>query len=209
VATAIVSTGVGLVIAAASRHILAAYAGVIVPGSLWLSTLPPQPERDSRPRTLPALLTLPLARLYERMGEDREDWCDTRLEAASFKPQDIASAVNYYYNQVAGGLADSQARSQLDRWRESINHKISIVGLINRDVPEDGLLAKLHVHPDTEDERKYNYADRPGLASRLKAEARNELRLFLVLIYPLMGRKMLIYPFRPGAQRTYPPVLIK
>ena len=61
VATAIVSTGVGLLLVAASRHLPAAYVGVVVPGGLWFSKLPPQRDRDLFSRTLAGVLTLPFA----------------------------------------------------------------------------------------------------------------------------------------------------
>ncbi len=130
VTTAIMSTGVGLLIVAASHHIHVAYVGIIVPGGLWFSKLPPQ---HLVPRTLAARLTLPFSRLYDGMGDDMQDWCDTRLRAASAKPQWIADAVTYYYDQVRGGLKDGQARADLGRWQESITHKISIVRLISLD----------------------------------------------------------------------------
>ena len=71
-ATAIVSTGVGLLLVAASRHLPAAYVGVVVPGGLWFSKLPPQRDRDLFHRTLAGVLTLPFSRLYDRMGDDME-----------------------------------------------------------------------------------------------------------------------------------------
>jgi hypothetical protein len=61
----------------------------------------PQRDRDLLPRTWPSLLTLPFSRLYDRMGDDMQDWCDTRLRAASAKPQWISDAVIYYHNQVS------------------------------------------------------------------------------------------------------------
>jgi hypothetical protein len=203
VATAIVSTCVGLLIVAASHHVHAAYIGVIVPSGLWLSKLPPQRDRDLLPRTLPALMTLPFSRLYDRMGDDMQDWCDTRLRAASARPQWISDAVKYYYDQVAGRLRDSQARADLDRWRDSITHKISIERLINMDTTSARLRASLQMHPSTEHMRTYNDDDLPRLARRLETEALNELHLFLAYVYRLGYHKMLIYPFRPSAQRAH------
>ena len=72
VATAIASTGVGLLLVAASRHDPAAYVGIVVPGGLWFSKLPPQRDRDLLHRTLAGVLTLPFSRLYDRMGDDME-----------------------------------------------------------------------------------------------------------------------------------------
>jgi hypothetical protein len=202
-ATAIVSTGVGLLVVAASHHIPAAYIGNIVPGGLWLSKLPPARDRDLLPRTLPALLTLPFSRLYDRMGDDMQDWCDTRIRAASARPQWISDAVEYYHNQVAGRLRDGQARADLDRWRDSITHKISIERLINLDTSPARLRASLQMHPSTQTIRRYNDDDLPRLARRLETEALNELQLFLAYVYRLGYHKLLIYPFRPSAQRAH------
>jgi hypothetical protein len=202
VATAIVSTGVGLLLVAASRHIPATYVAIVVPGSLWFSKLPPQRDRDLLPRTLAGLLTLPFSRLYDRMGDDMEGWCDTRLRAAAVRPQWIADAAKYYYDQVRGGLKDGQARADLDRWRESITHKIGIVRLISLDTTPARLAASLAMHPSTQHIRKYADDDLPRLARRLETEALNELHLFLAYVYRLGHHRMLIYPFRPSAHRA-------
>jgi hypothetical protein len=198
--TAVLSTGVGLLIVAASNGI-PAYIGIIVPGGLWLSKLPPQRDRDLRPRTLAAAATLPFSRLYDRMGDDMQDWCDTRLRAASARPVWIADAAQYYYDNVAGRLKDGKARADLDRWRDSITHKIGIWRLINLDASPARLRASLQAHPSTQHIRKYNDDDLPRLALRLQTEALNELHLFLAYVYRLGYHKLLIYPFRPSAHR--------
>ena len=96
------SSLVGLLLVVASKHV-PAYVGIIVPSGLWLSKLPPQRDRDMLPRNLPGgLLTLPFSRLYDRMGDDMEAWCDTRLRAAAPHPQWISDAAQYYSNQARG-----------------------------------------------------------------------------------------------------------
>ena len=202
VATAIVSTGVGLLIVAASHDTGAAYAGIVVPGGLGLGRLPPQRDRDMLPTALSALLTLPFSRLYARMGDDMQDWCDTRLAAASAEPQWISDAVTYYHSQVAGGLRDGQARTDLDRWQASITHKISLVRLVNKDADPARLRAALQLNPSTQHSRKYSDNDLPRLARRLEVEALNELNLYLAYVYRLGHHKLLIYPFRPTVQQV-------
>jgi hypothetical protein len=202
VATAIASTGVGLLLVAASRHVPAAYVGIVVPAGLWFSKLPPQRDRDLFHRTLAGLLTLPFSRLYDRMGDDMEGWCDTRLRAVEPKPQWVADAVKYYYDQVRGGLKDDQARADLERWRASITHKISIVRLISLDTTSARLRDSLRMHPATQHIRKYPDDDLPRLALRLETEAQNELHLFLAYVYRLGHHNLLIYPYRPSVHRA-------
>ena len=96
-ATALVSTGVGLLIVAASHQAPAALAGVVVPGGLWLTSV--SPPRD---RLRAGWLTRPLSHLYDGMGDDMQAWCDTRHRAAAEEPQWISDAVTYYYDQVKG-----------------------------------------------------------------------------------------------------------
>jgi hypothetical protein len=219
VATAIMSGVVGLLLVVASKHV-PAYVGIIVPSGLWLSKLPPQRDRDMLPRNRPGLLTVPFSRLYDRMGDDMEDWCDTRLRAVSPNPQWIADAAQYYSNQAeglrggglrVGGLrveglrGESPARANLDRWRDSITHKIGIVRLINLDAGPERLRAALHLHSSTQHIRTYNDDDLAWLADRLETEALNELRLFLASIYRLGYHAMLIYPFRPTIARVEAP----
>ena len=201
VATALVSTGLGLLLVAASHHIRAAYVGLIVPSGLWLTTLI-QRDRHLVPKPLAARLTMPLGRLYDRMGDDMEDWCDTRLRAAAEKPQWISAAAKYYYDQVEGRIRDKRAREELDSWRESIVHKISIVRLISLDTTPARLQASLAMHPSTQHIRKYADDDLLRLARRLETEALNELHLFLAYVYRLGHHDLLIYPFRPSAHRA-------
>jgi hypothetical protein len=200
--TAAVSTAVGVLFLAASR--VPAVIGVVVPGGLWLTKLPPRRDLDMQPRTWSGVLTLPFSRLYDRMGDDMQEWCDTRKRAAAPKPEWISGAVQYYWNQMSR-ISDQQARDQLDSWRDSIIHKIAIVRLIDLDASPARLRAALDRHPSTQHARKYNDDDLLRLAERLEVEALNELHLFLAYAYRLGYRKMLVYPYRPGAHRPEQP----
>ena len=174
-----------------------------MPSGLWLSKLPPGGDRLSSGRTFSlGVLTVPFGRLYERMGDDMQDWCDTRLRAAAAKPQWIADAATYYHDQVRGGLKDGRARADLGRWQESITHKIGIVRLIRLDTTPARLQESLQRHSSTQHIRKYAENDLPRLARRMESDALNELNLFLAYIYRLGHHKLLIYPFRPSAHRT-------
>ena len=196
--TALVATAVGVLLLAAGR--VPAFVGVVVPGGLWLTKVPPQRDRDMEPRTWTSVLTLPFSRLYDRMGEDMQDWCDTRIEAAKPKPQWIADAAQYYWHQMSR-VTDPKARADLDRWRDSIAHKISMVRLIDLDPGRDRLAVHLRLHHSTQDTRKYDDGDQARLARRLVSDALNELNLFLAYAYRLGYHKMLVYPYRPGAHR--------
>lgn len=200
VITAAVSTGAGLAAIAAGDHTIAAYVGLILPSGLWLGRAAgqrPRPGSGTLAGHLVAVAALPLRRLDERMGDDMQAWCDTRLRAASRLPQWLSDAAQYYYNQVAGRLRDHRACDQLSRWRESVEHKIRIVRLIDLQTTAARLEAALQDHPATRDSRKYTVDDLPRLTRRLIAEAENELHLFLALVYRLGYHSLLIYPFRP------------
>jgi hypothetical protein len=206
--TSAASTGVGLAAIAAGGHTIAAYVGLILPSGLWLGKVSGQHSRhggSGLPQHLVALATLPLRRLDDRMGDDIQDWCDARLRAAARKPRWLSDAAEYYDNQVGIRLKDGRARDQLTRWRESIGHKIAVVRLIGLETTTARLKSALQDHPATRDSRKYAVDDLPRLASRLIAEAENELHLFLALIYRLGYHKLLIYPFRPQPLRRTSP----
>jgi hypothetical protein len=201
VSTAAESAGVGLLLAVASHHAHAAYAGIIVPGELWFSKLPPHRDRLSSGRKFPAgLPTLLFSHLYERMGDDMEAWTGTRLAAASVQPKWIADAVTYYSNQVRGRLKDRRAQAELDRRQESIICSIAIVQLINLDTTQTRLRERLQTHPSMQ-VRKYPDDDLRWLARRLESDALGELHQFLDRVYQHGYHKMLIYPFRPYANR--------
>jgi hypothetical protein len=198
VSTALVSTAVGVLLLAAGH--VPALVGVAVPGGLWLAKMPPRRDLDMQPRTGASVLTLPFSRLYDRIGDDTQDWCDTRIEAAKHKPQWIADAAQYYWHQMSR-VTDPKARADLDRWRDSIAHKISMVRLIDLDPGRDRLAVHLQLHHSTQDTRKYDDGDQARLARRLVSDALNELNLFLAYAYRHGYHKMLVYPFRPGAHR--------
>jgi hypothetical protein len=195
--TALVSTGFGLLILAASHQAPAALVGVVVPGGLWLTSV--SPPRD---RLRAGWLTRPLSHLYDAMGEDMQAWCDTRHRAATEEPQWISDAAKYYYDQVKGRIKDRRALEELCDWRDSIVHKISIVRLINLDTTPARLHEWLQKHPSTHNLRRYADDNLPRLARRLESDATNELDLFLASVYRLGHHKLLIYPFRPSVHRS-------
>ena len=195
--TALVSTGFGLLILAASHQAPAALAGVVVPGGLWLTNV-----SAPRDRLRAGWLSRPLSNLYDGMGEDMQAWCDTRHRAATEEPQWISSAASYYYDQVKGRIKDRQAREELCDWRDSIVHKIGIVRLINLDTTPARLQDSMQQHPSTQNLRRYAAADPLRLARRLESDATNELDLFLASVYRLGYHKLLIYPFRPSVHRS-------
>src|SRR5215472_1308490 len=196
-ATALVSTGFGLLILAASHETSAALAGIVVPRGLWLTSV--SPPRD---RLRAGWLTRPLSNLYDGMGEDMQAWCDTRHRAAAEAPQWIAGAAQYYYDQVKSRIKDRRALAELCDWRDSIVHKIGIVRLINLDTTPARLHDSLQRHPSTQNLRRYADDELPRLARRLESDAINELDLFLAAVYRLGYHKLLIYPFRPSVHRS-------
>jgi hypothetical protein len=195
--TALVSTGFGLLILAASHQAPAALAGVVVPGGLWLTNV-----SAPRDRLRAGWLSRPLSNLYDAMGEDAQAWCDIRHRAATEEPQWISSAASYYYDQVKGRIKDRRALDELCDWRDSIVHKIGIVRLINLDTTPARLQDSMQQHPSTQNLRRYAAADPLRLARRLESDAANELDLFLASVYRLGYHKLLIYPFRPSVHRS-------
>jgi hypothetical protein len=211
VLTAMVSTGISMVAVAVSDHARAVFLGLVIPSGLWLGQV--AADRQHRRasawrRPLAACLTFPLRQLYDRMGDDLQDWCDARLDAASGTPQRVAEAAQHYHSRVATRLRNNQAREQLNRWRESIEHKTSIIRLISLDTTPARLHAALQWHPSTRDFGRYAAGDLPYLADRLENEAQNELYLFLAYVYRLGFHNLLIYPLRPPTlMRTRRPPL--
>ena len=196
-ATALVYTGFGLLVLAASHQAPAALVGVVVPGGLWLTSV-----SAPRDRLRAGWLTRPLSNLYDGMGEDMQAWCDIRHRAATEAPQWISDAVQYYYDQVKGRIKNRQAREELCDWRDSIVHKISILRLINLDTTPERLRDSLQRHSSTRNQRRYADGNLARLARRLESDATNELDLFLAKVYRLGYHKLLIYPFRPSVHRS-------
>jgi hypothetical protein len=205
---AMVSTGLGLALAAITHHIGPAYIGLVVPSVLWFSKFPPQRDPDMSPRRrLDVLLTLPLSRLYDRMGDDLMGWCDVRLGAASAKPQRTVDAMTYYYNQVRGQHGDDPASAKLDLLRESIIHKIGIVRLIDLGATQAQFRDSLQMHPSTGHIRSYTDDDLLQLARRLETEALSELHFVLTYVYRHASTRfryirLPVYTFAPPISRA-------
>ncbi len=200
VLTAIVSTGVSLAAVAVSDHARAAVLGLVIPSGLWIgqaSTQRSLGRASTMLRSVVSCVTFPLRQLYDSMGDDMQEWCDMRRDAASRSPQRVADAAQYYHNQVAGRLRDGQDREPIDRWKESIDHKVGVIQLINLDTTPARLYATLQWHWSTRDYVKFA-GDPQGLAERLESDAQNELHLFLAHVYRLGYHNLLIYPIRPS-----------
>lgn len=197
--TALVSTGIGLALAAVSNHIEVVSLSVVMPSSLWLSMLLPQRRRAQTSRTPGTWLALPFSRLYNLIGQDLQDWCDTRFQAArEGLPWEMADAVTYYYGQVQGRLKDDRARANLDVLRESIVHKMGIVRLIWLDASPARLRAALQTHPSTQHVRKYSDDELLWLAQRLESDAMTEFFQFLARVYQLGFTRLPVYGSRRG-----------
>lgn len=198
--TAIVSTGVGLLLVAVSHRIPAVYAGVVGVAGLWFTKVPPQRDRDMRPRTLASWPTLPFSRLYDGMGDDMQDMGEDTLRVVRAKPQWIADAAKFFFDRIQAELRDDRALADLERWQASIAHKINIVGLISLDTTPAELRAALQMHPSTQNIHKYAAKDLKRLVDRLESDALNELALFLAYVYQLRYYKL--PPFTPPVSRN-------
>jgi hypothetical protein len=204
VGTAAVSTAVGVLIVAASSHSGAAYAGIIVAPGLLLSKVPPQRDLEMRPRTGAQLVTLPFSRLYDRIGDDMQAWCDFRMAAAKSEPRYLGYTAQYYWNQMSR-IRDQRTRDILDTLRRSIVHKMDVVRLIDLDASPAKLRDAFQQHPCTQHIRDFTDEDLIWLARRLVSDAESELNQFLSRAYKLGYHKMLVYPFRPEPHRPEAP----
>jgi hypothetical protein len=193
--TAAMSAGFGLAIAAVVHDSRAVYAGLVVPCGLWLGqTTESGPDRGPLARPLTGWATFLLQRLYDRMGDDMQEWCDARLSWASRSPLGLTDAVDYYYGQVSARLADERPRVPLDRWRESITHKISVVRLIRLESTSDRVRGALRSQPLSGGLATYVAGDPGLLAERLESDAKSELGLFLAYLYRLGYRDLAAFP---------------
>jgi anaerobic selenocysteine-containing dehydrogenase len=198
--TVLVSAAVGLAIGAVSHHSHAAFVGIILPAALWLGRASFGRDGSHRGTITDSLtngLMFPLRHLDDLMGEDMQDWCDERSRAVEGRPRWVAEAAQYYHKETAPRVKDYQAKRDLNYWRETIEHKITMARLADLYSPAR-LRAGLRSHPSTQNTRKYD-PDDPGIAERLRSDAESDLHLFLLRLYRLGFYKLLIYPMRPPA----------
>jgi hypothetical protein len=134
------------------------------------------------------------------MGDDMQDAPEDSLRIAWAKPQWIADAAKHFYDRIQAKLRDDQALANLERWQESIAHKINIAGLISLDTTPAELQAALQMSPSTQDIRTYSVKDLKRLVARLESDALNELNLLLAYAYRLGYYKL--PPFTPPVSRN-------
>jgi hypothetical protein len=197
-ALVVLSTGIGLAYVTLSHHYGATYVGLVLPSVLWLGRASFNRDDGHQPTTLVDVLLYPLRRLDDLMGQDMQQWCDIRSLAVEGHPAWVSEAAEYYWRQVPARVKDERALRDLDRWRQSIEHKIKAARLADLDSPQR-LREALNAHPSTRNSRKYQ-PDDLRLADRLRSDAENELHLFLFRLYQLGVYNLLIYPFRPATQ---------
>jgi hypothetical protein len=170
-ALVVLSTGIGLAYVTLSHHYGATHVGLVLPSVLWLGRASFNRDDGYRATTLVDVLLYPLRRLDDLMGEDMQQWCDVRSQAVAGHPAWVPDAAEYYRRQVPARVKDERALRDLDRWRQSIEHKIKAARLADLDSPQR-LREALNSHPSTRNSRKYQLG-----------------------VYNL-----LIYPFRPATQ---------
>jgi hypothetical protein len=195
----LVSGSLGLALGAASGQVHAAYIGAALPIGLLLGRVPSDAGTRSGEASsgLSQLLTLPLRRLNDCMGDDMQYWCDTRHRAVADNPKWVAEAAQYYGNQVAGKIKDERSQLYLGRLRESIQHKVKVMRVIELGDSPARVHAVLRSHPATAHLHQFTVDDLPLLSRRLLTEAQHELDMMLASVYQRGFYKLLIYPFRP------------
>lgn len=200
---AIISGLLGLAAGAASGQLHVAYVGVVLPIGLLLGRDPgDRGTREGRaPGWLSQLLSFPLHRLDDCIGDDMHYWCEERHRAVADSPQWVADAAQYYCNQVAGRIKDDRAQLYLGRLRESIQHKIKVIKVIELGDSQVRLHNALQAHPSTADQHQFAVGDLELLSRRLRTEAEHELDMLLDFVYRCGFHKLLIYPFRPTRRR--------
>ncbi|HLX48376.1 MAG TPA: hypothetical protein VKS82_08590 [Streptosporangiaceae bacterium] len=197
--TAIISAFLGLAAGAASGQVHVAYVGVVLPIGLLLGRAPgDMGTRAGRaPGWLSHVLSFPLRRLNDRMGDDMHNWCQERHRAVADNPKWVADAAQYYCNQVAGRIKDGRTELYLGRLRESIQHKIKVMRAIELGDSPARLRNALQAHPATANQHQFTVDDLDLLSGRLRTEAEHELGMLLAFIHKRGFHKLLIYPFRP------------
>jgi len=199
--TVVISVGLSLVLVAASGQVHTAYIGFLLPVGLWLARvsgdLGTGHGSSLQPRGLAGVLTFPLRRLNDRMGDDLQYWCDTRSRAVEDNPSWVSDAAQYYFNQVNGRLRDHRAQAHVNDLRESIKHKITVMQMVEVEDTSARVEAALQSHDSTRDMHQFTVGDLSTLSRRLRTEAEHELDLLMAFAYRRGFYNLLIYPFRP------------
>jgi hypothetical protein len=196
--TSLLSTGAALVGAAVVAHLPTAFIGIFAPSGLWLSQV--QNRRIERRSLVDDLSTLwlrrLLARLQEGMADERNAWCEQRLDEA-WSTSELSTAARRYRDYLHDRMPpEERSRRQVNAHVKAIEARLNVVQLIDNGSGRTKVSDALQGSRVTRIARYSSHLDDLGrMADILRHDAERDLIRLLCLAYS--GRYYRLPAFSP------------
>jgi hypothetical protein len=185
VLTALATTVVALV-ATGLNDKLHALVGVVAPSGLWLGYM--RQRQDGRRSLGQELMTFWLASLLERlhqaMAEDREVWCESRVDD-TWSVHELSMAAEHYHERIRQRLSmEERRRERVQARLQAIERRLDVAALIDDGAGKSKVVAALGGSPVTRKVRYERYLnDFDRLHGVLVHDAERELMRLLDSAY--------------------------
>ncbi|MFI5839175.1 hypothetical protein ACIA8K_05585 [Catenuloplanes sp. NPDC051500] len=172
--------------------------GVAAPSWLWLGELNRRAaDRHDLRRDLSSLwLTRLLTRLQEGMADDRQDWCEKRVDD-EWSTDELSLAARFYHEYLTERLTpEERRRGRIHAQLGAIQSRLDVVHLIEASASRAKVITALQGSKATKEPRYAKCADDLGrMAGILRHDAYRDLIRLLGLAYNAGHHKMA--PYRP------------
>ncbi|MDP9796525.1 hypothetical protein J2S43_005037 [Catenuloplanes nepalensis] len=198
--TSVLSTGTAALAVLIVSQLPAALLGlgVAAPSMLWLSELSKRAadRRDLRRDLSSVWLTRLLTRLQEGMADDRQNWCEERVDD-EWSSDELSMAARYYHEYLMERLTvEERRRGRIHAQLNAIQSRLDVVHLIEASASRAKVVAALQGSRITKEPRYAKAADDLGrMAGILRHDAYRDLIRLLGLAYNAGHHKMA--PYRP------------
>ncbi|WP_405146596.1 hypothetical protein OG589_05080 [Sphaerisporangium sp. NBC_01403] len=183
--TALATTLVALVVTGLNDE-LRALVGVVAPSGLWLGYM--RQRQDGRRSLGQEVMTFWLASLLERlhqaMAEDREVWCESRVDD-TWSTHQLSMAAEHYHERIRQRMsADERRRERVQSRLQAIERRLDVAALIEDGAGKSKVVTALSSSPVTRKTRYQRYLnDFARLHGVLVHDAERELMRLLDSAY--------------------------
>jgi hypothetical protein len=188
VLTSMLSAGGAAGLAVLGRYVPAVIMslGIAAPGSLCLGRIRDGiPERRTVYSAAPTLwLGWLLARMTEGMAEDKQQWCEGRVDTA-WHPDELILAAHFYHDYLNERLSgEDRKRYRIRPLLQDVETRLDIVMLIETRSPRSKVVGAINASRIGREARyQRNLDDLTRLAGRLEHDARRALERMVAAAY--------------------------
>jgi hypothetical protein len=187
-ATTLLSVAGAVILALLGHHVPVALLGLSVaaPGSLCLGKIREGiPERrNAYSAALTLWLGWLLARMSDGMAKDKQEWCESYVDA-EWQPDELILAAQFYHRQLSDRLmGEDRKRYRIHAQLKDVENRLDLVLVIDANAPKNKVAALLKAAPFGKEARYQVYVNDPvRLGYRLEHDARHALERLVSAAY--------------------------